>query len=222
MGATAGITLALAALVVLVALPLEPTPRTAPGEDGPRPRAVSSGHAPPPVLTLPAPATGLPRSSVQGRPSSRPGSVHFEPRERRSAPTPAPATGPVADALAEPEALARLRLVDLLLNDGKFDDALAVVEALLDRPLADPAEDELQRISLLTRLGYVPHSVAADRRLAAALAPDRPRAERLVAVDGLGRGLGLHPLWTQALEPLAESDKDVEVRRRARVALGRE
>ena len=75
------------------------------------------------------------------------------------------------------------------------------------------------RVSYLHRLGFVPSCLKADELLVAATAPDRPKGERLTAIDGLGRGG--RPPAQRKLEFLA-NDADPEVARRARRALGQE
>lgn len=191
-----------------------------PPPGSPEPPAAVAPREPSAPAPAPSPAESPAPPAAPGVRGSRAGAVHFEP-PHESGPKPATATGAVAQALATPDLLARLRIVDLILNEGKFGEAEAVILALLDAPPADPIEAGASRVALLSRLGFVPHSVDADRRLGAALAPDRPRAERLVAVEALGRGQGLHPLWEQILAPVAARDADREVQRRAGVALGR-
>jgi len=224
------ITLALAALALLATTPTEPSPRVAS-----KPRKLS-----------PSQPAGVARVQPGAPRPGRPGSVHFEPPKpgssqspRQLAPAapaipPLPANAPAAAApgpnapastgfLYEienaPDLMARLAILDRLLPSQTPDQLAELIAKLLEHPPGPPEEVSAARVSYLHRLGFVP-GVRADEMLCAATAPDRPKGERLTAIEGLGRIPGRQGAARKL--DLLTYDADPDVARRARRALGQD
>jgi hypothetical protein len=126
-----------------------------------------------------------------------------------------------AEVAQADDLVARLSVVDRALNTAPTEDSVAFVERLLDHPPAMSPEDaKAFRIALLTRLGVVKSSPRAVARLVAGVDASVARAERLAAIDALGRD-SVPGAAKAALDRIATDDPDVEVRRHARKALER-
>lgn len=170
--------------------------------------------------------------------------VAQQPRAKRT-PTPAPArTRAQADprrpavketpavlqasshlvTLAQAQSLdERLRYMERLIADlsasGSTDQAVRVLEGLVDSELpGDLYESETLREFMLARLGDLP-GPRVEAALAARLDPERPRPQRLVAIEMLAsRG----PYAARGeLTAIASHDHDVVVQEKARRALQR-
>jgi hypothetical protein len=214
-----GVTVAMGALCFLLALELE--------QDQADPIHMGAALVPP--VHKPAPAAAPPTAT---RPSPRPGPA------RRRPPAPAvelPAIAPSRTPTREtPQVLAaspclsqlarcatlleRLDRLDDLLDRLPDDRAVALLEGLLDSQLpGDHYEAETLRLRVLVRLGTLP-GPRADAVLVERLDPERPRPERLVALEMLA---GRPGVGAGALTALAQDDHDQVVMDEARRALQR-
>jgi hypothetical protein len=205
----AGILLALSGLGLIAAAPDDATPR--------------ARHEPSPVVAW-APRkllTPLPETAGTITP---PQAAPRDP-EREPVHPMVPATRSAAGSSFEreieeaPDLVARLAIVDRLMQSELPGTVVALIKRLLEQTPGSADEIKPFRVALLGRLGYFPQNAEADERLCAALEPDRPRFERLIAIEALARG-GLHPLGRPYLQRIADSDHDLEVRRHAQWALG--
>ena len=203
----AGILLALSGLGLIVAAPDEAAPRLR--------------HEPVAVVAW------APRSAAEPLPGTV--GTLAPPRFAPRAPEPARPATPVVPCApgssiereieSAPDLVARLAIIDRLMQSELPGTVVPLIKNLLERTPGNVDEVRPFRVALLGRLGAFPRNAEADERLVAALEPDRPRFERLIAIDALVRG-GLHPLGRPYLQRIADSDHDLEVRRRAQWALG--
>lgn len=112
----------------------------------------------------------------------------------------------------------RLQIVERVARDLPAADAAVTLVGLLDSRLpGDAYEEEALRLSVLGRLGALSGG-PVDAALVARLDPERPRPERLLALDALAR----RPYVGRAeVAAIAARDHDTVVQRKARLALQR-
>ncbi len=122
----------------------------------------------------------------------------------------------------EPDARARLALIDQLIATSPSARVIAVIERLLDRPAGENPDDlRALRIGALARLGRFRDQLNVERRLLdVAHDARRPRPERLSAIDALRCGGAVHESARPTLQRVAADDPDHLVREKARWALG--
>jgi hypothetical protein len=201
--------LAVSGVVLILAMPNDAAPRT-------HPRSGSVIVAGAPSVAPPTPPNARTAAIAAPRAFSR---ARVAPVQ----PTPTSPRGPRSGAEDElenaPDLFARLAIIDRLMQSELPGTVVSLIEKLLERTPGRTDEVRPFRVALLGRLGAFPQNAEADRRLVVALEPERPRCERLIAIEALARG-GLHPLGRPYLQRIADSDHDLEVKRRAQSALG--
>ena len=164
-----------------------------------------------------------PDATLAGAPSLslRPRGVMLEAHARRAGePLRHKAEGRCAAVAAPPlDPAAHLAAVDAELREQAPDDVLSRLLARLAGPLPGPAyEVETIRLGLLARIGALP-GPAAERALCDWVGDDqRPRPERLMAIEQLA---ARQVARTHDLEAIAAADHDVVVQRRAQWAMQR-
>jgi hypothetical protein len=220
-GACGAIGLVAVALLAWNELRDEPAPARevvvlAPETPAPAPQGkielVAAPVAPAPVVERARPATG-----VAGRalvlPPLQPGAAKV-----KETPEVLGASDQIV-ALARAATLAdRLRIVDHLAATLDSDAAVSTFSGLLDSELpGDFYEAESLRLCVLARLGEVP-GARADAVLVSRLNAERPRPERLVALEMLA---ARPDAGRNDIEAVARDDHDSVVQEKARWALAR-
>ena len=94
------------------------------------------------------------------------------------------------------------------------EKALEIIEDLLDKK---PASEEGARVQLVQRLAKLKSEPRALKRLVSVACSGPTRGERLAAIDALANTVD--PGAREALGKIAEADADLELRRRAALAL---
>lgn len=123
--------------------------------------------------------------------------------------TSADGAGPLADARTPEERVTALRRVTEV---GPLLDVLS-------RPVVAAGDAQLRAMAL-TALGRHPADARARGAVLAALAVDRPREERLLALTVVGGMIdATDPSWARAALEVAVADPDVQVRDLARAVL---
>lgn len=196
-------------------------------------RAPVRGPAPEPSTVRPL--ADAPPAARRGASLAHPPIVHVSRLTRGGPQVEAAAVEPLAAALeldalralerevyAAADARARLELVDAFALETSPARMIPLLERLLDRPAGRTGDDvRALRIGVLARLGRYRDDLRAERRLLEAARDDRgPRLERLAAIDALRCGGALHESSRATLERVARDDPDLQVRQRARWALG--
>lgn len=222
-----GVTLALAGVAFLMIGELVPDPEAAVAaarSDAPAPpdRRPTARPAPAqrpiaPVVAdarpAPAPAPAARRPKAQPLPALVAGRPPV--RETRAVLRASPAVATLAQA---PNLVERLQRLEELLQALSPEQAVTTLRGLLDSELpGDFYEAETLRLRVLARLGEVP-GAAADELLIACLDAERPRPQRLLALEVLS---GRDSAGRGELEGIARHDHDAVVQEKARWALTR-
>ena len=122
------------------------------------------------------------------------------------------------DLAAAKDLYARLRLLDEVVAKLPAERQGVVLKGLLESQLpGDFYDAENLRLAVMARLGDTP-GWDSGQVLTARLAPDRPRPERLLAIELLA---GRPEVGTPELEAIVRDDHDGVVQSRARWALGK-
>jgi hypothetical protein len=166
------------------------------------------------TLLAPPPSTSGP---IESRPIVLPQPVAKKPKVKETAQV-LSATGTLGELARMATLQERLRAIDGLKDRLPNDQAVSTLEGLLDSNLpGDFYEAETLRLYLIARLGELP-GPHADAALIARTDPEKPRPQRLVAIEMLA---GRPDAGRSEIELIARNDHDLVVQDKARWALAR-